>query len=596
MKQFLKYVFATVVGVALWTVLAVVLCVVSMIGMVASESATESVKNGSVLRIDLSGALQERSSDDDAILALFNDELAPLGLDDVLAAIDEAGKNKKVEGIYLDAGETFTGGSPAMMQELRQALQRFKDESGKWIIAYGEIYSQGAYYICSVADKVVLHQEGMLDWHGMAAQHMFFTDLMKKFGVKMQVFKVGTFKSAVEPYINTEMSEPNREQTTAYINSVWNQVLAEVGASRHLTAEALNAAADSFFVFRGTQAAVEQGLVDTLAYLDGVEKLLQAQLNLEDDDDIRFVAPRDLLAEREENDADDEIAVYYAYGEIVDIAPTQFGNSEPQIDGETTIRELKKLRQDDDIKAVVIRVNSPGGSAFASEKIWHEIELLKAEKPVVVSMGGMAASGGYYISCGANKIVAEPTTLTGSIGIFGMFPDASELLNDKLALHFDVVKTNKFADFGSMGRAMNPEECRLMQAYVERGYDLFTRRVAAGRNLTQDSVDVIGQGRVWTGEQAIKLGLVDQLGNLETAIAEAAKLADLKDYKRRNYPAKKEWIETLMDEASEDYFDASLRAGLGDFYPAVNAMKIMGNPRSLQQGVYARLPYELILK
>ncbi|MBO4802899.1 MAG: signal peptide peptidase SppA [Bacteroidaceae bacterium] len=600
MKDFLKYVFATVVGIGLFMLIATVICVGSLIGMAASEGQTASVKKASVLRINLTGALEERTDEDPLMQALadITGEEAPLGLDQLMDAVEEAATNDKVEGIYMEVGSGF-GGTPAMMQELRQALVKYK-ESGKWIVTYGDIYSQGAYYLASVADEVVVNPKGIVDWHGMGGAPVFYTDLMKKAGVKMQVFKVGTFKSAVEPYINTEMSEPNRQQVTSYLNSIWNQFLAEVGQSRGLTAEQLNAIADTLSALQPTEYLVECGLVDKMAYLDEFKDMLREKLGLKEKKNINFVSPADLVANIDKKDQKARVAVYYAFGEIVDQASTNpLSANETYIETMPTIRELQKLRKDEDVKAVVIRVNSPGGSAYASEQIWHEIQLLKAEKPVVISMGGMAASGGYYISCGANKILAEPSTLTGSIGIFGMIPEASELLEDKLGLHFDVVKTNKFADFGGgsfMGlpaRPLTAEEGQLMQANVERGYDLFISRVAAGRGITKDSVNTIGQGRVWTGEQAIKLGLVDQLGNLNDAIAEAATLAELDKYSVDEYPAPANFIEELLNDKKESYFDTHIKTALGDFYPMLSTMQWMMQNRRIEQCVYARVPFEL---
>ncbi len=601
MKQFLKYVFATVVGIGLFFLLSAVIMLVSIAGMGASQSASAPVKKGSVLRINLSGALQERAGELDPLSMLSGKMETPLGLDQLKAAVKEAADNKKVKGIYIEVGSDFIGGAPAMLQELRQSLKEFK-ESGKWIIAYGDIYSEGAYYLTSLADKVCINPEGMVDWHGLCAVPMFYTDAMKKLGIHMQVFKVGTFKSAVEPYILTEMSEPNRLQMTSFLGSVWQQMLAEVAESRGMTTEQLNMLADTLTALRPTELLVESGMVDTLTYIDGFKEMLRTRLELKEKKDIPFVSPAELMAAADDDDEDDRIAVYYAYGTIVDQESSSYiPSTETQIVTMPTLRELQKLRKDEDVKAVVVRVNSPGGSAFASEQIWHELQLLKAEKPVVVSMGGYAASGGYYISCGASKIIAEPTTLTGSIGIFGMMPEAEELLTEKAGLHFDVVKTNKHADFGAesvmglLARPFNADEAALMQGMIERGYDLFTRRVAEGRGLTQDSVDVIGQGRVWTGEQAIELGLVDQLGNLDDAIAEAAKLAELDKYSVDEYPAEKPWIEKLMDKGGDSYFDARLRSTLGNAYPFAMMLQQMISANSVQQRIFARMPYEVTL-
>lgn len=599
MKDFLKYVFATVVGIGLACLLIGVLFFVSLIGMAASESQTASVRKGSVLRINLNGSLEERAQAPNPLAMIMGEQLESTGLDQLLAAIDEAATNDKVEGIYMEVGSSFAGGTPAMLQELRQALLKYK-ESGKWIYAYGDIYSQGGYYLASTADKVVANSQGIVDWHGMGGAPMFYTDAMKKLGVKMQVFKVGTFKSAVEPYILTEMSEANRLQTEAYLASIWDQYRNEVAKSRKLSADQLNALADTLTALRPAELLTETGLVDTLAYLDGFKAMLRNKLGLKGKRPINFVSPADLVAAKKTKDEKARVAVYYAFGEIVDqasVSPLSMGTT--YIETNPTIRELQKLRKDDKVKAVVLRVNSPGGSAFASEQIWHEVELLKAEKPVVVSMGGMAASGGYYISCGANKIFAEPSTLTGSIGIFGMIPDGSELLEDKLGLHFDVVKTNKHSDFGAssvmgvMARGFDESECALMQGMIEHGYDLFTSRVAKGRGISQDSVDVIGQGRVWTGEQALKIGLVDQLGNLEDAIAEAAKLAELDKYSVDRYPAKPDFMAQLFNDKKESYFDERLRASFGDLYPFISTMQLMLQPQRIDQCVYARVPFDL---
>ena len=599
MKDFLKNVFATVVGIGLFMLTACLIMFVSLIGMAASEGQTATVKKGSVLRINLTGSIEERAEEENPLALIMGEQYGALGLDVLLDAVAEAATNDKVEGIYLEVGTGFAGATPAMLQELRQALKQYK-ESGKWIYAYGDIYSEPAYYLTSVADQVVLNPKGIVDWHGLASVPMFYTDVMKKLGVKMQVFKVGTFKSAVEPFINTEMSEPNREQVRSYLESIWSQYLTEVGEDRQLTSDQLNALADTLTAMQPTEFIVEAGLADTLAYIDGFKEMLRTKLGLAEHKPIHFVSPTDLVATIDKKEERNRVAVYYAYGDIVDQETVNpLSGSTAVIATLPTIRELQKLRKDEDVKAVVIRVNSGGGSAFASEQIWHEIQLLKAEKPVVISMGGMAASGGYYISCGANKIIAEPSTLTGSIGIFGMVPDATELLNEKLGLHFDVVKTNQFADFGApsvygmLGRPFTGDESAMMQGMVERGYDLFISRVADGRGISKDSVDAIGQGRVWTGEQALKIGLVDQLGNLKDAIAEAAQLAALEKYSVDTYPAPANFLEQLMNQKQESYYDAHLKASLGEFYPMLGTMKTLMETQRIDQCIYARVPFML---
>lgn len=573
MNNFMKMVGATIVGLLLWSIVMFVFCIVGMAGVVASEG-TASIEDGSILHINLNGELKERAGAE--LPAFLNNGNQTLALDQLLEAIDKAAKSKKVEGIFLEGG--VFAATPAMQQELRQALVRFKKDSKKWIVAYGEQYSQSSYYVCSVADSLFINPEGMIDWHGMASQPIFFTDVMKKLGVKMQVFKVGTFKSAVEPFINTEMSEPNREQVTSYLTSIWGNVTKEVAASRKISVEQLNALADQNQSLVPTPIYLKDKLVDGLMYRDEIRDMLKNKVKCDEDDRLELVAPA-VMARTESflEKKDDCIAVMYAYGDIVNDG----GSANPMSSASETIApapfntEMEKLMNDDDIKAVVIRVNSGGGSAYASEQLWRQITRVKEKKPVVISMGGMAASGGYYMSCNASRIVAEPTTLTGSIGIFGMIPDASELATDKVGLHFDMVKTNEHADFGTMARPFNESEASMMQAYVERGYELFTSRVAEGRGISQDSVKVIGEGRVWTGEQALKLGLVDELGDLQAAIKAAAKLAKTKDYVVDHYPAEKSFFEKLMEESTDgpDLINTQLKYTLGEWYEPVMMVK-----------------------
>ena len=589
MKDFLKYTMATVVGIILASIIFTVISIISFAGMMASEGATNSVPKNSVLRIKLQGEVVDRAGEGSPLDILSKGEQTSIGLDQALDALKKAATNDKVKGIYLEAG-SFAA-YPADLQELRRALAEFK-ESGKWIVAYGDQYTRGAYYLCSVADEIFLNPIGAIDWSGMSSQPMFYTGLLKKVGVKMQVFKVGTYKSAVEPFINTEMSEANREQVMSYLSSIWNGMLKDVAASRKLTVDALNTIADSTTIFCEADVMIENKLADKLAYPSEVKEALRERLELEEDDDLKFTNLADVAAGDDlGKKVDDEVAVYYAYGEIND-APAMGFSQEHQITTQATIKDLQELRKDDDVKAVVIRVNSPGGSAFASEQIWHEVQLLRAEKPVVISMGGLAASGGYYISCGANEIWAEPMTLTGSIGIFGMIPDASELLTEKLGLSFDVVKTNAMSDFGAMGRPFNAAESAKLQSYINNGYDLFTGRVAGGRGLAQDSVKVIAEGRVWTGEQAQKIGLVDKLGNLDDAIEAAAKLAEVEDYTIGHYPAPEPWYMSLLDDTADDYMEGKMRAALGEYYSAFSLVRRVGKMDPVQ----ARMPFDPNIK
>lgn len=579
MKDFIKYTMATVVGLVLVSIIMGILTFVSMAGMIASEGMSSPIEKKSVLRITLKGSITERAGEENPLSKLGGETTQQIALDQALQALEKAAKNDKIEGIYMEGG--ILSAYPAEVQELRQALLEFK-KSGKWIIAYADTYSRSAYYLCSVADKVYLNPIGMLDWSGLSSNPMFFTGLMKKLGIKMQVFKVGTYKSAVEPYIAEQMSDANREQVSSYQQSIWNNMLKDVAKSRKTTAEALNSLADSLTILSGPEASVKGGLVDKLCYQDEVKKILKNKAKMDEDESLRFVSISDVALSEELNDkVDDEIAVYYAYGEIKEDITGGFAQ-ESAITSKQMTKDLQELREDDDVKAVVLRVNSPGGSAYASEQIWREVQLLSKEKPVIVSMGALAASGGYYISCGANKIFAEPTTLTGSIGIFGMIPDATELLTDKLGLSFDVVKTNAHSDFGAMGRPLNESECRLMQAYINQGYELFTGRVAQGRNISQDSVKAVAEGRVWTGEQAMKIGLVDKLGNLNDAIAAAAKAAKIEKYSVGRYPEPAPWFASLLQEKKADYMDSQMRSALGEFYPAFSLIRDLKNQDAIQ--------------
>lgn len=586
MKDFLKYVLATIVGIICTGFIMGMMSLFMFIVMAISSSDTPSVKNGTVLRIQLSGTLNERAKENPFAQYLNNDIAQTQGLDDIITAIKTAQTNDKIRGIYLEGGTLIS--DMATAQELRKALVDFK-KSKKFILAYADNYSQGSYYIASVADKVLVNPSGIVDWHGLASQPIFFTDLLKKVGVKMQVFKVGTYKSAVEPYILTKMSDANREQVSSFVGDIWKNICTDVASSRKISIEGLNAYADHYITFADAKDYVKAHLVDGLAYADEVRTLLRA---LSQQDKVNFIAPADLAKLAEKKSGDGTIAVYYAQGNIVDaVADNSFMSNESYIVGPKVVEDLDRLANDDNIKAVVLRINSGGGSAYASEQMWRAIQLLKKKKPVVVSMSGMAASGGYYMSCGADYIVAEPTTLTGSIGIFGMIPDASELLTDKLGLHFDMVKTNKGADFGAQGRAFNADEANVMQQYVNRGYRLFISRVAAGRHITPEQVDHIGQGRVWTGSQALKIKLVDKLGTLDDAIAEAASRAKLKDYNILSTPNKESWVDQILNSTvKRDYMEEKLRTTLGVYYAPLQFVGTL-NGMSAKDYLQARIYY-----
>ena len=590
MKDFFKYMSATVVGLIVFTLLTGVIGAMCIVGMIASGSSAKDVSENSVMVLNMSGMLDERSE------SSFMDELnggtvGTIGLDDVLEAIGKAKDNDKIKGIYIEAG-MLSADSYASLAAIRNALLDFK-KSGKWIVAYGDVYTQGTYYVASVADKVFLNPSGQIDWHGISSQPVFLKDLMAKFGVKMQLAKVGTYKSAPEMYTADKMSDANREQVTAYVNGIWQNVCKAVSESRKISVEQLNAYADNFITLNDPKDFVKYKFVDKLIYTDQIDAEINKLLKQDADDNINTVSLAEMKVVKSKEEKGEEIAVYYAYGNIVDNATGGMLSNEHNIVSKTVCDDLKALMDDDDVKAVVLRINSGGGSAYASEQIWHYVEMLKKEKPVVVSMGGMAASGGYYISSGANWIVAEPTTLTGSIGIFGMFPDFSGLLTEKLGVKFDEVKTNKHSAFGTPARPFNEEEMRYLNNYIDRGYALFRSRVAQGRKMKVEQVEKIAQGRVWLGQDALKVKLVDELGGLDKAVAKAAQLAKLKEYHTAAYPGKTSWVDQLLNNLSgESYINTQTRQALGEYYEPFMLMKDINN----QSAIQARIPFKLNIK
>lgn len=582
MKEFFKYVLATIVGFICVTAFMGIMSLIMFFSIMATSDTQPTVSDGSVLRIQLNGTVSERVTENPFAELMGNKALASQGLDDLLKAIKVAKTNDKIKGIYLEGG--LLSADFASLEELRKALVDFK-QSKKFVVAYADQYTQGSYYLASAADKVWLNPSGMLDWHGIASQPIFFTDLMKKVGVKMQVFKVGTFKSAVEPYILTEMSEPNRQQVQSFIGDIWQHFCQDVSASRKISTDSLNAFADRYVTFAEANDYVRLKMVDELTYIDQVRTKLQ---KLSQQDKVNFISPAELAKLDVPASSSNDIAIYYAEGNIVDVSTqSPLNSTQSEIVGSKVVSDLDKLAKDESVKAVVLRINSGGGSAYASEQMWRAVQQLKAKKPVVVSMSGMAASGGYYLSCGADYIVADKTTLTGSIGIFGMVPDASELLTDKLGLHFDVVKTNVSSDFGAMGRGFNAAESAAMQNYVNRGYRLFLKRVADGRKMTPEQVDKIAQGRVWTGNQALKIKLVDKLGTLNDAVAEAAKRAKLQDYAICTFPAKTPWFKQLMNETTQrDYLEEKLQTALGVYYEPLRFVSTYDKHNVLQARMF----------
>lgn len=589
--NFLKSVMATVVGIMVFGAIMAIFIIFSFVGMIASGSSVETIKDNSVFVISLNGQMTERSETDP--LSMFLGEgTTSIALDELVANIKKAKENEDIKGIYLDCG-AFVQDSYASLEEVRRQLLDFKN-AGKWIIAYGDEYTTGTYYLASVADKILINEHGMLDWHGMASNPMFLKDALAKFGVKYTVTKVGKYKSAPEMYTADGMSEPNREQITAYVQGIWNNLVADVSKSRNISAEQLNTYADSLIVFGDPKEYVKSKMVDQLVKRYEVKDIVKTMLKIDKDEEINKVSMATMTKEDAVDTDGEEIAVYYAYGDIVDeIASGLNGGQGSQIVGDRVADDFLELADNDDVKAVVIRVNSGGGSAFASEKMWQAFKELKAKKPVVVSMGGMAASGGYYMSCLANYIVAEKTTLTGSIGIFGMFPDFSELITEKLGVKYDLVKTNEHADFGTMSRSVNDAEMNILNQHITRGYDLFLSRVAEGRKMKKDAVHEVAQGRVWLGQDAIKHKLVDEIGGIDVAVKKAAELAKVKEYHQKAYPIKEEASLKMFAENSEKHIlDDKLKETLGEFYTPFMLIKTINE----QDRIQARVPYILNIK
>lgn len=584
MKDFFKNVFATFVGIFLFVLVTLLLGFVCIFGMVLSSESTTEIENNSVLVINLSGPLSERS--DKNVMAEFIGNVASgVSLEDVLSGIEKAKTNKNIKGIYIEAG-AFAPNSYASLQEIREALIDFK-KSHKWIVAYGDSYTQSAYYLASVANDVYLNPQGMLDWHGLSSQRIYLKDMLAKFGVKMQVSKVGTYKSATEMFTEGKMSDADRQQTSTYLNGIWKYLLKGVSESRNIPIAKLNEYADSVITFANPTSYLKMKLIDKLLYTDQVRNEVKKRLGINSDDEIHQISLTDLKAV-EPAKGGSEVAVYYAYGDIVDSPVSNTSFNQHSIVGKDVCNDLKELMDDDDVKAVVIRVNSGGGSAFASEQMWHQIMELKKVKPVVVSMGGYAASGGYYMSVPANWIVAEPTTITGSIGIFGMFPDFSGLASEKLGIKFDEVKTNKNGTFGSTMRPLTPDEMRMLQVYIDRGYTTFKNRVAQGRNLTMAQVEAIAKGHVYTGEDALKIKLVDELGGLDKAVKKAAQLAKIDNYYKVSYPSPVNWFDQIFGENVQDnYLNEQLYTSLGIFYQPFSILRTINQ----QSAIQARLPY-----
>lgn len=534
MKQFFKFVFATIVGLILFSIISTFFLLIGIVLMIPSA---EPIKQNSVLYLKLEGDLIERSKDDLYSLLTSNEEPV-IGLDDILASIREAKTNSNIKGIYLNPGFFRTG--YASLNEIREALIDFK-ESGKFVIAYSGSYTQGAYFLCSMADRVYLNKEGILDFRGISASPLFFKNVLEKIGVEMQVVKVGTYKSFTEQFTNEEMSPANREQMTLLVQTIWDNVVRGISQSRYLAEETLISAANEFLTFQAPEKALNLKMVDGLVYPDEIEAILRGYLEIDGKTEISYVKPSDLInlnSGVSTSGSKNKIAIVYAVGEIDN------GNTNG-IQSAKLAKLLRNLEKDSLVKAVVLRINSPGGSAYGSEQICRAVSLLKETKPVIASMGDYAASGGYYIACNATKIVACPNTITGSIGIFGIIPNVDGLMN-KIGINYDVVKTNNYADMPNIYRAMTGDERNIIQNYVERGYNLFLKRCAEGRNMSIDSIANIAEGRVWPGTFALSIGLVDQLGSLPDAIQLASEEAGLSSYDIEEYPEKENWIAQLL--------------------------------------------------
>ena len=566
---------ATICGIAIFLVVTGFFLTISLLGMVASDSASTKVKENSVFVIKLDGTISERAEEDSPVNEILNmGDMSAMGLDDLISAIRKAKDHEDIKGIYLEGG-ALSFDSPATAQQLRDALRDFK-KSGKWIVAYANRYYQTSYYVASVAGNIYLNDHGNIDFKGLGAKGEYMKGLYDKLGIKYMVAKVGKYKSYVESNTQTGMSDYDREQRTAYLTGIWNYWLKEMAESRKVKAEALNQLAnDSIMAFADTKDYVKAKLIDKVMFPEEIKAEVKKRLKLDKDDDINQLSLGDMLNVKSKKDDDGEkIAIYYAYGSIVDSeAMNLLDGGGHSIVGKTTAEDLRKLADDDDIKAVVFRVNSGGGSAVASEQIRHALKLLKAKKPVVVSMGGMAASGGYWISSPANYIFAEPTTITGSIGIFGLVPNFSGLVTDKLGITFDGVTTNKYSDYETdliLGKD-NDQIMKHMQTYIDHGYQQFLDIVSEGRGMKPAEVDSIGQGRVWLATDALKIRLVDQLGSLDDAVKKAAELAKVKEYYTKAYPGESSWLDKFMpSEDKGSYLDSQmqkeLKTLLGDLY------------------------------
>jgi protease-4 len=590
MKQFFKFVLATIVGLFLTFILAFFF-IVAIIAAAGGEKVTN-VEGNSILHIQFKNEIAERTPENPfkgvPFLGLDNDD--DIGLNDILANIKKAKADNNIKGIFLDESQLSAG--EATVEEIRNALIDFK-KSGKFVIAYSEIYTQGFYYLASVADKVYINPKGIFDFGGFSSQITFLKGALDKLGVEAQIIKVGTYKSAVEPYVLTKMSDANRQQVTSYVGSLYDHFLTRISTSRKIAKDSLFNYANNLLI-QQPEDALKYKLVDGLKYKDEILADLKGRSGIDIKDDVKMVEITDYTNTINTGDVNNEgpsssrIAVIYASGDI-----TGGEGNDNIIGSETTSKAIQKVRLDKKVKAVVLRINSPGGSSLASDVIWREVMLTQKVKPIIVSMGDVAASGGYYIACAADSIIAQPNTITGSIGIYGIIPNLQKLFNDKLGITFDGVKTGKYADLGDMTRPLTREEQAILQKQVNRGYDDFTKAVATGRKKTQAYIDSIGQGRVWTGAQAVKIGLVDRLGNLDDAVKSAAKMAKLKDFKLVTYPEQKSIFSAFGMDITARVKNSILQAELGENFKYYQQIKGITQMMRTPQ---ARMEYEVVVR
>ena len=591
MKDFLKVMIASALGFLIAQIIISIIAMVMFIGAAGSVFSSMSsekflLQDNSVLNLRRNATILQRVAEPDPFTSLLSSQYpSSMGLNDIVSAIRKAKNNDNIKGIYLDSRSLSA--SMATLAEIRSELNNFK-ENGKFIVAYADTYTQGGYYLASVADKISINPQGMLDLHGLSSTPIFFKDALDKLGIDMQIFKVGTYKSAVEPFTQNEMSEANREQVSSYLNDAWSFMRSDLAMSRSLTDEQIDNLANEMPMLQSTEYLLSANLVDTLLYEAEMKNYLRELLDIDDDKKIPSATVANMKSVKTKNvlKTENTVAILYANGNITS------GTGSSGIQDKYLVNEIEKLKNDDDIKAVVFRINSGGGSAYASEQIWKAIEDLKAEKPVIASMGDMAASGGYYIACNANSIVAQPTTITGSIGIFGMIPNL-EGTTEKIGVHTETVKTNEFADFGNLTRPFNEREKELMQNYVEAGYDLFLTRCAEGRNMDKETLAQYAEGRVWTGNQAKEIGLVDELGGLERAIEIAADMANLgKSYVIFEYPKLTSPIEELLNPAKEELAAKTIKNYLGESFELFMLLKNIKD----QDYIQARIPFELNIR